>query len=47
MTLRNRQGAPVAAIGITLQMQAWTRDLVIAKLVPALSEAAQALRPLL
>jgi IclR family transcriptional regulator, pca regulon regulatory protein len=47
MALRNRRGAPVAAIGITLQMHAWTRESVVARLVPALSETAQALRPLL
>jgi len=47
MALRNRRGTPVAAIGITLQMRAWSRDSVVAKLVPALSETAQALRPLL
>ncbi|MEJ8826622.1 IclR family transcriptional regulator C-terminal domain-containing protein [Variovorax humicola] len=47
MTLRNRRGEPVAAIGITLQMRAWSRESVIAKLVPALSETAQSLRPLL
>ncbi|MDM0117035.1 IclR family transcriptional regulator C-terminal domain-containing protein [Variovorax sp. J22R133] len=47
MALRNRRGEPVAAIGITLQMRAWTRESVIDKLVPALSQTAQALRPLL
>jgi IclR family transcriptional regulator, pca regulon regulatory protein len=47
MALRNRRGAPVAAIGITLQMQTWSRESVVARLVPALSETAQALRPLL
>lgn len=47
MSLRNRRGEPVAAIGITLQMRAWSRESVIARLVPALSETAQALRPLL
>lgn len=47
MPLRDRRGTVIAAIGLTLQMSAWPREDVIAKLVPALSQAAQSLRPLL
>jgi IclR family pca regulon transcriptional regulator len=47
MALRDRRGVAVAAIGLTLQMRAWPREQVVAKLVPALSETAQSLRPLL
>ena len=45
--LRDRRGSAVGAIGITLQMRSWSREKVIDKLVPALSETARALRPLL
>jgi len=47
LAVRDRRGAPVAAISMTLQMHAWSREQVIAKLVPALSATAQSLRPLL
>jgi IclR family pca regulon transcriptional regulator len=47
MAVRDRRGVAVAAISMTLQMRAWSREQVIARLVPALSETAQSLRPLL
>ncbi|MDL9999360.1 IclR family transcriptional regulator C-terminal domain-containing protein [Variovorax sp. J22P240] len=47
MAVRDRRGVAVAAISITLQMRSWSREQVIARLVPALSETAQSLRPLL
>ena len=47
MAVRDRRGVAVAAISMTLQMRSWSREQVIARLVPALSETAQSLRPLL
>jgi len=45
--LRNRQGAAVAALGITLHRESWPQERVVAELVPALGETAQSLRSLL
>lgn len=47
MAVRNTRGATVAAVGMTLHVQSWPRAAVVAKLVPALSETVQAIRPLL
>jgi len=47
MPLSDRRGTVVAAIGMTLQMNAWPRERVISRWVPALSHAALSLRTLL
>jgi len=47
MTLLDRKGECKGAIGMTFQSQAYTEDDMIARLLPLLREAAQALRPLL
>lgn len=45
--LRDRFGDCKAAVGMTLQSAAWPPDQITARLVPALLETAQTLRPLL
>lgn len=47
VALKDRKGACHGAIGATLPMQPYTRDEVIARLLPPLQEAAQALRQVL
>ena len=47
MPLRDRRGIAVAAIGITLSVENWPHDLVVARLIPALSDTAQTLRRVL
>ena len=47
VTLKDRHGKSVAAISITFQVAAWSHEAIIEKLVPALTETAQTLRPLL
>jgi IclR family pca regulon transcriptional regulator len=44
--LKDRRGETKAAIGLTLQAQFWDDAQITAKLVPALLETAQTLRPL-
>jgi IclR family pca regulon transcriptional regulator len=45
--LRDRHGDCKAAIGMTLQSQTWPPELISARLVPALLDTAQTLRPLI
>lgn len=45
--LKNRKGDCVGAVGMTLPMQPLSRDETVARLLPPLQEAAQALRPIL
>jgi IclR family pca regulon transcriptional regulator len=47
MALKDRRGECKAAIGMTLQVQNWPPEQVAQKLVPALRETAQILRPIL
>lgn len=42
--LVDRKGAPLGALSTTFQVQAWPGDSALAKLLPALQEAAQAIR---
>jgi len=43
--LKDRHGKCLAAVGMTLQVSNWPREEIVAKLVPALRETAQTLRP--
>lgn len=47
VALRDRKGECKGAIGMTMPIQPQTRDQMVARLLPPLQEAAQALRPLL
>lgn len=47
MPLKDRRGECKGAIGMTLQVQSYSNDEMVEKLLPLLREAAQALRPLL
>ena len=47
MPLKDRKGECRGAIGMTLQIQSYGSDEIVAKLLPLLREAAQSLRPLL
>jgi IclR family transcriptional regulator, pca regulon regulatory protein len=47
MVLRDRRGVAIAALGMTLHVESWPRDRIVAQLVPAMSETAQSLRPML
>jgi IclR family transcriptional regulator, pca regulon regulatory protein len=47
MVLRDRRGTAVAALGMTLHVESWPRDRIVTQLVPAMSETAQTLRPML
>jgi IclR family transcriptional regulator, pca regulon regulatory protein len=47
MALKDRRGACRGAIGMTLQMQAYTSEQMVDKMLPLLREAAQSLRPLM
>jgi IclR family pca regulon transcriptional regulator len=47
MALRDRHGIAVAAIGITLHVTGWSRDRIVAQLIPSLSDTAQTLRRVL
>ena len=47
MPLPDRRGTAIAAIGVTLHITGWSRDRIIAELVPAMSETAQSLRRML
>lgn len=47
IALKDRRGSCHGAIGMTLQMQAYTSAELVEKLLPLLQEAGQALRPLL
>ena len=45
--LKDRFGACKGAIGMTLQSQVWNPDLIRSKLVPAILETVNVLRPLI
>ena len=45
--LQDRHGQCKAAVGMTLQVAAWPREAIVEKLVPALRETMQTLRPVL
>jgi IclR family pca regulon transcriptional regulator len=47
VALKDRRGECRGAIGMTLQMQSYTSEQMVEKLLPLLREAAQSLRPLL
>lgn len=47
MPLKDRRGDCKGAIGMTLQIQSYSSEEIVEKLLPLLREAAQALRPLL
>jgi IclR family pca regulon transcriptional regulator len=47
LPLKDRRGATRAAIGMTLQVQSWSRELIEAKLLPLLRDTAQVLRGIL
>ncbi|GAC1604208.1 MAG: IclR family transcriptional regulator [Ramlibacter sp.] len=47
LALKDRRGTCHGAIGMTLQMQAYSSEQMVERLLPLLREAAQALRPLL
>ena len=47
VALRDRKGECCGAIGMTMPMQPHSREQMIARMLPLLQEAAQALRPLL
>ncbi|MFC5497678.1 IclR family transcriptional regulator C-terminal domain-containing protein [Caenimonas terrae] len=47
LALKDRRGNCQGALGMTLQMQAYTGEQMVEQLLPLLREAAQALRPLL
>jgi IclR family transcriptional regulator, pca regulon regulatory protein len=47
MAWKDRRGACRGAIGVTLQMQAYTSEQMVDKVLPLLRDAVQSLRPLL
>ena len=47
LPLKDRRGECKGAIGMTLQVQSYTGEKIVEKLLPLLREAAQSLRPLL
>lgn len=47
MVLCDRRGTAIAALGMTLHLEGWPRDRIVAQLVPAMSETAQSLRRML
>jgi IclR family transcriptional regulator, pca regulon regulatory protein len=47
MVLRDRRGVAIAALGTTLHLESWPRERIVAELVPAMSDTAQSLRPML
>ena len=47
LPLKDRRGVTRAAIGMTLQVQSWSREQIEAKLLPLLRDTAQVLRGIL